>query len=84
MRIEYADATGSPSGQFIVYAESKQDQAILAQFLRAQESQNWQLRIHGNSWHCASPHGPMSFNFGFGKRPPLWTRLRLALRRGDK
>ena len=54
MRVEYHEATGCPFGQFVIYAESAQDGAIIKAFLGGMQSESgnwresgWEFRIGG-------------------------------------
>lgn len=68
MRIEYAESTGCPYGQFVVYADTPQDRAILAAFLQGDHDHDWKFWRHGASYKCDSL-GPYAFNFGWVKVP---------------
>lgn len=79
MKIRFAEATGCPYGQFIVYPESESDRAILSTFLKPQElgEEGWGFHIHGTCYN--SEAGLSSFNFGWHKKKmPLITRITRA------
>lgn len=68
MRIEYAASSGDPYGQFVVYADTPQDRAILDSFLQAGHNHDWTFWRHGASYKCDGL-GPYAFNFGWIKTP---------------
>lgn len=61
MRVRFAKATGCPYGQFVIEAESDEDEAMMACFLSAPRSE-WTLWHHGTTYGHRSPG---SFNFGW-------------------
>jgi hypothetical protein len=76
MRVRFASATGCPFGQFIIEAESKEDEALLACFLSAPHEE-WTFWRHGSTY---GHYSPASFNFGWvrtdwltkGRRERRW------------
>ena len=63
MRIEYHEATGCPFGQFVVYAESEVDGAIIKAFFGGQQF-GWKFCHHGTTYGDGQTR---SFNFGWQK-----------------
>lgn len=61
MRVRFAKSTGCPFGQFVIEAESKEDEAVLACFLAAPRDQ-WTFWQHGVTY---GHYSPSSFNFGW-------------------
>ena len=66
MRIEYKKSTGSPFGQFIVFAENELERIILHNFLMADKN-TWKFWLHGGTYSC-DLDDYTSFNFGYVKR----------------
>ncbi len=62
MKIRFADATGCPFGQFVVYAETEEEKAIMRLFLKGMEGPRWKFWLHGYS--VGSTKGE-TFNFGW-------------------
>ena len=64
MRIEWHEATGCPAGQFVVYAESMHERALLKMFITFPDyaKDKWVFGKHGSGW---SKGGIISFNFGY-------------------
>jgi hypothetical protein len=83
MRIEFAESTGCPFGQFVVHAEGSQDGAIIKAFPGGMRSESgnwresgWEFCVHGNTY---SDGRTRSFNFGWRETssdpapPARWT-----------
>lgn len=66
MRIEFASSTGCPYGQFVVYADTSQDRAILECFLKGTFDKNFQFHKHSQTWINGHIE---AFNFGWLKHP---------------
>lgn len=67
MRVQFAESTGDHLGQFVIYAESEMERAILKNFLKGGEAHKMQFCIHGMTYEGYKP-GISSFNFGWRKK----------------
>jgi len=67
MKIRYAIATGCPAGQFVVYAENEEEQAILNNFIFFPDyaKDEWIFWKHGSTHDSGRI---TSFNFGYIKK----------------
>ena len=67
MRVEWKDTEDiENAGQFIIYAESKIEGAILRRFIEKNTLKGWKFWIHGSCYSC-DLRRHTSFNFGFRK-----------------
>lgn len=72
MKIEFAEATGCPYGQFVVKAESTEDMEILKRFMVDPPRRQWKFWNHGHVYSTILPSGRLgisSFNFGWVRTP---------------
>ena len=63
MRVKYCSVTGCPYGQFVIYADTDQERAILSYFISA-DRKLWRFWLHGISYKGDLP-GPYAINFGY-------------------
>jgi len=68
MRIKFAEATGCPYGQFVVYADTEEDRIIIKKFFEAGKNE-WKLWHHGTTYSV--DRGLEAFNFGWIKASRL-------------
>ena len=84
MRIEYTSATGCPYGQFVVYAETPEEGAILDTFLQIAEKtelrKKWDFWLHGYGWTSGNPHIE-HFNFGWTKKKNGESKIKRFLKK---
>lgn len=66
MKIEWAEATGSDVGQFIVQAEDAAEREILRRFVS--EHSKYHLWLHGYCEYSREGPGVCNFNFGYNPR----------------
>ena len=68
MRIEWHDTDDITNmGQFVIYAETEMDSAIIRRFVAMNQNEQYLFRLHG--WcHSVDLGRHTSFNFGFSKK----------------